>query len=129
MELVRIYADPGNPTPGTFAEGLAAVFASLDERPRPVLLALVARNSAGRALHLDFIDGEPVFSFEGAGAARARLRRRYIAEHPVPLAAEASGFFRSVLFLRLSPTTGNRVRVSRPSFPSRVFARLAAWNV
>ncbi|MGN0855544.1 MAG: hypothetical protein ACI4R9_08505 [Kiritimatiellia bacterium] len=88
------------PTPTELKAQFAAVFVEMDARPRPLKLTLAGVDG----MTLDLVDGEPVFS-DGAEQAKASFRRRWLAEHEVPLV------LRSGMKLRLLPTSGNRVKV------------------
>lgn len=87
-------------TPVELKEQFAAVFVEMDAHPR--LLKLTLEGVDG--MTLDLVDGEPVFS-DGATTAKASFRKRWLAEHEVPLA------LKSGLKLKLVPTSGNRVKV------------------
>ena len=115
MERASITADPENPSPQELRRYLAEVFASLDERPRSLYLTIDVRGAGAAEVSLDLEDGEPVFRIEGQKPAKCRLRRRYLAEHPVPLVL--SGGFAALV---LEPVSGNRVRVRRPTLMQRL---------
>jgi hypothetical protein len=87
-------------TPAELRDQFAAVFAEMDARPRRLTLPL----AGVEGFAVDLVDGEPVFR-AGAEEARGRFRRRYLAEHDVPLR------LRSGMKLKLIPTSGNRVKV------------------
>ena len=107
-EAVEIHVDDADPRPRDVARLFAEVFASLDAFPRKLVLRVFAANSRGAAVSVDMAEGEPVFCVEGRRSFAASFRRRWIAEHAVPLVFPKSGF----MALRLSPTSGNRVRVA-----------------
>ncbi len=88
----------------------AAVFASLDERPRRLLVEVYVENEQGAEALMSFVDGNPVFIVEGRGLCAADFRRRWIAEHPVPLVFRRKGPTRLILV----PVDANRVKV-RPA--------------
>ena len=87
-------------TPSELRAQFAAVFAEMDANPRPLKLTL----AGVEGFAVDLEDGEPVFLAGGERAA-ARFRRRWLAEHEVPLR------LRSGMKLKLVPTSGNRVKV------------------
>lgn len=105
MERAGIFVESGDLSPAKLRDFFAEVFASMDERPRPLLLTIDAPD----AYAIDLEDGEPVF-YVGGQSERACFRRRWLAEHPVPL--KAHGRRRALV---LEPTTGNRVRVRLPT--------------
>ncbi len=111
MERVHIRLDPDNPSPRQLMGYFAEVFAALDAMPRPLHVEVETANAAGANAAIDFERGEPVFRIEGRGAAHANFRRRWIAEHPVPLLLSRRG----KTHLTFIPTTGNRVKVRRAS--------------
>ena len=87
-------------TPEDYRRFFAEVLAALDEVPRTVKVKVF-----GAGLTVDFEEGNPVFRMEGRRSVRADYRRRWLAEHPVPLTLGKSDVFTFV------PTTGNRVKV------------------
>lgn len=107
--------DPSAVDPARLVSLFAEVFASLDAFPRPVEVTLDLGGAEGFAL--DCVAGEPVFSRAGAVCA-ASFRRRWLAEHPVPLALGRT------TRLRFEPTHANRVRVR---VARRLFGRLPRW--
>ena len=82
-----------------FRAFFAEVFAALDATSRIVKVKV-----SGEGLQIDLVDGEPVFSV-GGGLAKACFRRRWLAEHPVPVKLGRTSVFTFV------PTSGNRVKV------------------
>ena len=76
----------------------AEIFAELDARPRERAMRALA------AFGVSIDCGEPVFSCSGTRAG-ARLRGRWIAEHPVPLEVKPGEI------VRFEPAGGNRVKV------------------
>ena len=120
VERVSIYLDREDPMPAEFKACIAKVFSSLDEKPRRLFLLIDARNRKGAGVSVDFVDGEPVFMVEGRRAVHASLRKRWLAEHVVPLVLHGG-----IARLVLEPTSGNRVRVRPPSFFERVAAYFA----
>ena len=115
MERASITADPVNPSPQELRRYLADVFASLDERPRCLYLTIDVRGAGAAEVSLDLEDGEPVFRIEGQKPAKCKLGRRYLAEHPVPLVLNGG-----LAAFVLEPVSGNRVRVSSPTFLQRL---------
>ena len=87
-------------TPSELKDQFAAVFVEMDAHPRPLKLKLAAVDG----MSVDIIDGEPVFC-AGAERAKACFRKRWLAEHAVPLA------LKSGMTIKLLPPSGNRVKV------------------
>ncbi len=87
-------------TPAELKNQFAAVFAEMDANPRPLKLTL----TGVEGFTIDLVDGEPVF-LTADERAEACFRRRWLAEHEVPLR------LRSGMKLKLLPTSGNRVKV------------------
>jgi len=98
------------------AEGLKGFFAdvlvTLDAHPRQVDVRVSL--SDGPDAVIDLADGNPVFGvLTGGGHAAAEVlaasdfRRRWLAEHPVPLVLRAARTTR----LRFIPTDANRLKV------------------
>ncbi|MBR1920909.1 MAG: hypothetical protein IJ829_02755 [Kiritimatiellae bacterium] len=85
--------------PSDYRAFFAEVFAELDARPRKMKVKVF-----GDGLVVDMREGNPVFSASGE-TARADYRRRWIAEHPVPVTLGRASVFTFV------PTSGNRVKV------------------
>jgi len=106
-ERATVRIDPFDPSPEFLRGCFAEVFASLDERPRPLAVDVYVGSEGGLAASVDMADGNPVFMMEGLPPARADFRRRWLAEHPVPLAFRKRGATRLVMI----PTSGNRVKV------------------
>jgi len=106
-ERATVRIDPFDPSPGFLRDCFAAVFASLDERPRPLAVDVYAENEEGLSVSVDIVGGNPVFAMEGQPPAAADFRRRWLAEHPAPLVFRRRGATR----LLMMPTTGNRVKV------------------
>ena len=115
MERATIRIDPADPSPKVLKAYFAEVFASLDENPRQLLLAIYTANERDAAFSISIVEGEPVFHLEGCPPERANFRGRWIALHPSPLMLA-----KSPTRLVLSPTTGNRVFVRFPTFLERV---------
>lgn len=100
--------DPAAPSAAFFRACFAGILSSLDAHPRRLLVAVHAANAAGAAVRIDFADGNPVFRV-GEETAPADFRRRWLPEHPVPLAFD----LRRPVRLLFVPTDGNRVKVKR----------------
>lgn len=115
MERATIRIDPVNPSPKVLKAYFAEVFASLDERPRKLMLAIYTDNERDAKFSISIVEGEPVFQLEGYPPARANFRCRWIALHPSPLTLA-----KSPTRLVLTPTTGNRVFVRFPAFHERI---------
>ncbi len=118
MERVFVKLDPYDPAPEALRRYIAEVFASLDERPRILFMTLDARNALGARVFIDLREGEPVACVDGYGETAMPLRRRWIAEHPVPLAVPGGGKLRLIL----TPTDANRVRVRKATLWERAVA-------
>ena len=101
MLPVRIMVDPDDPDPEAVAGYFAAVLRRLDSHPEPMKISVEAPR--GVSLDIDPADGAFLVRVAGRGVARRDFRRRWIAEHAVPLPLGAT-------FLAV-PTGGNRVRV------------------
>ena len=86
-------------TPEEYRAFFAEVFAALDATPRTMKVKVF-----GNGLAIDLVDGNPVFKTTN-GSVKADFRRRWLAEHPVPLTIGKKSVFTFV------PTTGNRVKV------------------
>ena len=86
-------------TPEECRAFFAEVFAALDASPREMKVKVFAER-----LRIDLVEGDPVFTTAG-GSAKADFRRRWLAEHPVPVTLGRASVFTFV------PTTGNRVKV------------------
>lgn len=120
-----------NSDPAEIAACFAEIARSLDAHPRR--LALVIDSSVPAVLDIDGDGGDFTVSANGA-QHRFSLRRRWIAEHPVPLAfgPGADGGKRLVR-LKIDPATGNRFRVSdgtaaRP-LPAGIYGAVALLAV
>ena len=100
-----IWLDACDGTPALLRRSFAEVFASLDMRPRRLALEVHVEDKAVVSL----VDGEPVFMMDGKGVASADFRRRWIADHPVPLVLRPHGVTRLVM----TPASGNRVKVRK----------------
>ena len=105
MRIWEINSDPAD-IAGCFAE----IARSLDARPRK--LSLTLDSSVPVSLDIDGGSGDFVVSANGA-RHRFSLRRRWLAEHSVPLefGPDSDGRKR-IIRLKIDPTTGNRFRVS-----------------
>ena len=99
-----------NSDPAAIAGCFAAIARSLDARPRK--LSLTLDSSVPVSLDIDGGSGDFVVSANGA-RHRFSLRRRWLAEHSVPLefGPDSDGRKR-IIRLKIDPTTGNRFRVS-----------------
>jgi len=107
---VVIQLDPEDPSPDHFAECLAQVAARLDERPEPMRLVIRGAAKGGLPVIMDSADSGAAFRIT-CGAHRARrleLRRRWIAEHPLPLVVRPG----KPTVLYITPVDSNRFRVS-----------------
>ena len=102
MLPVRITIDPDDPQPKDIADYFAAVARRLDERPEPMRIVITAPK--GVALDMD-ASGRLLLRVSGRRPAPLDIRRRWIADHPVPL--DLSG--RTTLIVR--PVDANRFRV------------------
>ena len=107
---VSIVVDPDDPRPKDIAEYFAAVARRLDEHPEP--MRLVVEAPRGVAMDIDR-EGRLVFRVPGRRPAPLDVRRRWIADHSVPL--DLGG--RTVLMVK--PVDANRFRVAE-SFFSRL---------
>ena len=107
MLPVRITIDPEDPRPKDIAGYFAAVARRLDERPEP--MRIVVEAPRGVAMDIDR-EGRLVFIVPGRRPARLDIRRRWIADHAVPLGLAG----RTVLVVR--PVDANRFRVSETFF-------------
>ena len=108
-ERVTVRLDPADPAPGELRRCFAAILSELDARPRPLRVRVETANAEGAAASLDFdAEGRVVFGVTGRKNAVADFRRRWLADHPVPLALGP----RPVTLL-FEPVSGNRVRIRR----------------
>jgi len=123
---VTITADPDDPRPTQLADCFSQVAQRLDERPQRMALVVDARNRLGRSAVLDFApDGTMVVSVDGHRPKRFSLRRRWIAEHPVPLVLWSPGRPKRLCRLFIDPVDANRFRVTerpRARFPMPIAA-------
>jgi hypothetical protein len=111
-ELATVRIDPCNPSPEFLRDCFAEILASLDERPRRLRVDVHAGSESRSETVLTMVDGNPAFIIDGNGVTCANFRRRWIAEHPVPLVFSQDRTTRLVMI----PTTGNRVKVRRRMF-------------
>ena len=118
MEQVTVTIDRDDPSPVELKGYMAALFASLDERPRPLMVKMDVRNDRHARVSIDFDEGEPVFCIEGQHPAKANFRGRYIAEHKVPLKLPRFGTCRLVM----EPADANRVKVRKATFLERLLS-------
>jgi hypothetical protein len=107
----QVRLDPADPSAAFLSRCFAEIFASLDERPRRLIVDVFIENERGASAAVDLIDGNPAFVV-GPACVRADFRRRWLAEHPVPLVLRPRGATRLVFL----PTDGNRVKVRRAPF-------------
>lgn len=105
-DRATVRLDPSAPSAAFFRACFAEILASLDERPRRLLVEVHAANAASAAVSVDFADGNPVFRV-GDETAPADFRRRWLPEHPVPLVFD----LRRPVRLLFVPTSGNRAKV------------------
>lgn len=117
MERVSVVIDSANPSCEALRGYMAEVFASLDERPRKLLMTIDARNGAGVRFTVDLVEGEPVFKAQGQIDAKASFRGRYLCEHRVPMVLPTGKTAKLVLV----PAGGNRVKVRQANFFERIF--------
>lgn len=113
---VTVTLDPDDPDPRKIADCFRALARELDANPRPmrVKVAFDAENAEFLkrakkplpeiALDFDPKSGRPVV-VAGAGRAGFDIRRRWIPDHPVPLAFPCE--------LLVDPVDANRFRVRR----------------
>lgn len=114
---VTVTVDADAPRPKDVAGYLAEIAVRLDERPERMRVVF----DAPPGIELDLEpDGRLAVRVEGRRAYRLDLRRRWIADHPVPLPLGSSG---PVLYI--DPVDKGRFRVSdrRPGHVPRA----AAW--
>ena len=107
---VTVQLDPDDPSPEHFAECLAQVAARLDERPERMRLVIRGAAKGGLPVVLDSVDDGAAFRIT-CGSHRPRrldLRRRWIAEHPLPLVIRPG----RPTVLYVTPVDSNRFRVS-----------------
>ena len=107
MLPVRIVVDPDDPRPKDVAAYFAAVARRLDERPEPMRLVVEAPH--GVSMDMDR-EGRLVFRVAGRRPEALDIRRRWIAEHAVPLDLGGK------VVLRVVPVDANRFRVSETPF-------------
>jgi len=107
VERATIRIDPCDPSPEFLRDCFAEVFASLDERPRKLALDVYAECESRSEAAITIVNGEPVFMVDGRGVACANFRRRWLAEHPVPLVLKRRGPTR----LLIVPASANRLRI------------------
>ncbi len=117
MERARIVLDRLTPSCEALRGYYAELFASLDERPRKLLLGVDVRNKVSRSFAIDYECGEPVFVSNEDGKVKASFRNRYIAEHSVPFKLSDC----AVAYFVLTPASGNRVKVRKANFVERIF--------
>lgn len=100
----------------------------MDERPQG--MCLVVESDVPSALDVDPSDGNLV-ALAGGESAKFSLRRRWIPEHPVPIAlgpCDGKGGTRMTVLL-IDPADANRFRVREcrmPALPRSAYAAFAA---
>ena len=110
MLPVLVTIDPADPDPVAIVGYLAEIACRMDEHPAPMRVTFNVPE--GVELDLDR-DGRLVVRSPGYTPKRLDLRRRWIADHPVPLKLAPRSFlrfFRRRTRLVLTPTTANRFR-------------------
>ena len=115
MLPVRITIDPDDPRPKDIADYFSAVARRLDERPERMRVMIAAPD--GVVLDMD-VSGRLVFRVKGHRPAMLDVRRRWIADHPVPL--ELGG----TTMLVVRPVDANRFRVRLASFWDLLLAKI-----
>lgn len=106
---VTVRVDPDDPKPEDFRDYLVTIAARLDEKPERMRARFLVRNAHGHRISLDLdADGRLVVSVEGHRPAYADIRRRGIADHPLPLVFDAG---RRPTVLYVTPVDANRFRV------------------
>ena len=124
MLPVLVTIDPADPDPSAIAGYLAEIACRMDERPEPMRVTFNAPE--GVELDLDD-DGLLVVRSAGYAPKRVDLRRRWIADHPVPLKLSERPFlrfFRRRARLDLIPTTANRFHARRPKPTIKLFLEI-----
>lgn len=106
-ECATIRIDPCDPSPEFLHRCFAEVFASLDANPRRLDVDVYAECEPQLDVVMTIVDGNPVFMVDGRGVKCADFRRRWLAEHPVPLEFRRNGPTRLIM----TPTGGNRIKV------------------
>ena len=130
---VAVIVDDDDPRPSDVARYFAEIAARLDERPEKMRVVLTA--PAGMALDIGS-DGRLAVLLPGCRTCRFELRRRWIADHPVPFDLGPRTLprpFRWLCPLRpavlyIDPVDSNRFRVSscrRHSVPFASYAFLS----
>ena len=109
-EKAAVTIDPDNPHPDFLRDCFALVARSLDERPRRLRLEIDVRNKDGLGVKFDLErDGRYAFSVDGRRTCHADFRRRWIADHPVPLTMCGGRFRSGRVRLFVEPVDGNRL--------------------
>ena len=110
-------SDPYEPDAAALADAIRAIAAEMDAHPRPAKICIKATAEPGRVFTIDADAGGARFKVSDSSApdrdAVADVRRRWICEHPLPLAIRPGT--RTVLYA--VPVDANRFRVS-PSPPA-----------
>ena len=115
---VAVRMDETDPSPRDMAGYLLQIAARLDERPEKMRVEIYA--PAGTTLDL-CEDGRMAVRIPGRKTHFFFMRRRWIADHPVPLPLFREGRRRKPAVLLIDPVDANRFRVRLP-----VFRRCAA---
>ena len=122
---VHIWIREENARPEELAGYFVEIARRLDERPQK--MRLVVEASVPAALDFDPADGNPVVRVR-EDTMKFDIRRRWIPEHPVPLALGAAAGRKRRTVLLIDPVDGNRfrVRTSRvPAVPHWMYAVFA----
>lgn len=107
---VSVWLDPDDPSPRHLAECLAEVAARLDERPERMRLVIHGAAKGGLPVVVDSVPDGSAFRITSGShrPQRLDLRRRWIAEHPLPLVIRPG----KPTVLYITPVDANRFRVS-----------------
>lgn len=129
MLPVRITIDPDDPQPKDVAEYFAAVARRLDEEPQAMRVVV----AAPRGVVLDMDDqGRLLLRVAGRRPAVLDVRRRWIADHPVPLdlAGCTTLMIRPVDAnrFRVKLAMGSRMRWTATSLVRRLFMFAEQWD-
>lgn len=117
MEKVTIRIDADDPSSVELRGYFSEVFASLAKAPRELLVKVFTANDRNAVASVAMEKGEPVFKIEGQKDAKGDFGGRWLAQYPSPLVFSHFG-----ARIVLSPTTGGRVIVRRPTLLERLFA-------
>ena len=103
---VTVCSDDDGPSADDMARWLAEIAVRLDERPERMRIDFRCAARDGRDVTLDLLpDGRMRVEVAGAPPRPFDLRRRWIADHPVPLSLRRRRLW-------VKPVDGNRFRVS-----------------